>query len=78
MTGQDEGERFEAESTAEWGSWLGRNHARTEGVWLVTWKPGTGRPVLGYEDAVVEALRFGWIDSRPHPTADMRRTSHHR
>ncbi len=37
------------------------------GVWLVTWRPGAGRPVLGYEDTVIEALRFGWIDSRAEP-----------
>jgi uncharacterized protein YdeI (YjbR/CyaY-like superfamily) len=68
VTVHDEGERFHAESAAEWASWLERNHARDEGVWLVTWKPGAGRPVLGYEDAVVESLRFGWIDSRAAPS----------
>ena len=31
------------------------------------WKPGTGHPVLGYVDAVIEGLRYGWIDSRAAP-----------
>jgi uncharacterized protein YdeI (YjbR/CyaY-like superfamily) len=65
---QDRGERFLAETAAEWAAWLARHHARLEGVWLVTWKPGTGRPVLGYEAAVVEGLRYGWIDSRAAPS----------
>lgn len=63
-----EGERVLAETAADWSAWLERHHARGAGVWLVTWKAGSGHPVLGYEDAVVEALRFGWIDSRAAPS----------
>ncbi len=62
-----EGERVLAETAADWSAWLERHHARGAGVWLVTWKAGSGHPVLGYEDAVVEALRFGWVDSRAAP-----------
>jgi uncharacterized protein YdeI (YjbR/CyaY-like superfamily) len=65
---RDAPEEFVAETAAEWAAWLAANHERTTGVWLVTWKSGTGRPVLGYEDAVIEGLRFGWIDSRAAPT----------
>jgi uncharacterized protein YdeI (YjbR/CyaY-like superfamily) len=65
---QDEGERFLAETAAEWAGWLALHHARPEGVWLETWRPATGRPVLGYEEAVIEGLRYGWIDSRAAPT----------
>jgi uncharacterized protein YdeI (YjbR/CyaY-like superfamily) len=50
---------------AQWGTWLARNHARAEGVWLITYKMATGRPRVDYNDAVEEALRFGWIDSKP-------------
>lgn len=64
----DDGEEVLAETAAEWAAWLERNHERSQGVWLVTWKPATGRPVLGYEAAVIEALRFGWIDSRAAPS----------
>ena len=48
---------------AEWRAWLAANHARSRGVWLVTWKKATGRPRLHYEEAVEEALCVGWIDS---------------
>jgi uncharacterized protein YdeI (YjbR/CyaY-like superfamily) len=73
-TVQEQGERYLAETAADWAAWLERNHERREGVWLVTWKPGTGRPVLGYEEAVIEALRFGWIDSRAAPAEPERTT----
>ncbi len=63
---QDDGEEVLAEGAAAWADWLVANHTRSTGVWLVTWRPGHG-PVLTYEDAVVEALRFGWIDSRTRP-----------
>jgi uncharacterized protein YdeI (YjbR/CyaY-like superfamily) len=60
----DDAERVHAESAEEWAAWLERNHDRDHGVFLTTWRAQTGRPVLGYEEAVVEALRFGWIDSK--------------
>ncbi|MFN8518287.1 MAG: YdeI/OmpD-associated family protein [Chloroflexota bacterium] len=68
MSAQDDGERFLAQTAADWAAWLDAHHARPTGVWLVTWRPGAGRPVLAYEDAVVEALRYGWIDSRAAPS----------
>lgn len=61
------GDEVLAETAVEWAAWLERHHAQAQGVWLVTWKPGTGRPVLGYEEAVIEGLRYGWIDSRAAP-----------
>ena len=60
-------EEVVVETAAEWAAWLAENHTRTDGVWLVTWRPGMGHPVLAYEDAVIEALRYGWIDSRVAP-----------
>src|SRR6201988_5270104 len=45
---------------AAWRSWLERNHATQSGVWLVFYKPGKG---LTYDEAVEEALCFGWIAS---------------
>ena len=62
-TTKQDGERVSAESAAEWAAWLASNHTQTTGVWLVTWRAQSGRPSLGYEDSVIEALRFGWIDS---------------
>src|SRR5258705_8023123 len=48
----------------QWRKWLAENHEKENaGIWLVFHKKHTGRPVLDYEEAVEEALCFGWIDS---------------
>lgn len=52
-------------SRAEWRAWLLENHVRLQGVWLVSFKKGTGQPRFEYEESVEEALCFGWIDSKP-------------
>jgi len=49
-------------SRAEWRAWLVQNHASSAGVWLITWKKQAARPTVAYEEAVEEALCFGWID----------------
>jgi uncharacterized protein YdeI (YjbR/CyaY-like superfamily) len=65
-------ERFAAETPAEWRAWLKANHARPTGVWLVSWANGTGRARMTYEEAVVEALAWGWIDSTARRLDDER------
>ena len=52
-----------SKTPAEWREWLQNNHTRSTGVWLVFHKKETGQPSIEYEDAVNEALCFGWIDS---------------
>jgi uncharacterized protein YdeI (YjbR/CyaY-like superfamily) len=47
----------------EWRRWLAAHHASSPGVWLVFHKRITDKKALTYEDAVREALCFGWIDS---------------
>jgi uncharacterized protein YdeI (YjbR/CyaY-like superfamily) len=47
----------------EWRSWLKRNQATNTGIWLVFYKKEAGKPTLEYDEAVEEALCFGWIDS---------------
>ncbi|MGD1149471.1 MAG: YdeI/OmpD-associated family protein [Thermoanaerobaculaceae bacterium] len=46
-----------------WRAWLERNHQSETEVWLVFFKAHTGKPRVEYEDAVEEAVCFGWIDS---------------
>jgi uncharacterized protein YdeI (YjbR/CyaY-like superfamily) len=50
---------------AEWRGWLEQNHGRDDGVWMISFKKATGRARVEYEEAVEEALSFGWIDSKP-------------
>jgi uncharacterized protein YdeI (YjbR/CyaY-like superfamily) len=47
----------------QWRSWLAKHHGSESAVWLVFHKRHTGRPSVGYDDAVEEALCFGWVDS---------------
>ena len=56
----------------EWRAWLEEHHTQTEGVWLVTYKKTTGKPRVEYEEAVEEALCFGWIDSKANGLDDER------
>ncbi|XVJ71184.1 MAG: hypothetical protein HEQ39_17410 [Rhizobacter sp.] len=49
----------------EWRAWLQAQHQRDEGVWLVSYKKASGKPSLGYDAVVEEALCFGWVDSKP-------------
>ena len=60
---QDDAERFQPATLAAWSEWLAEHHADTPGVWLVTRKKSTGAAAFDYEDAIVEALRWGWVDS---------------
>jgi uncharacterized protein YdeI (YjbR/CyaY-like superfamily) len=59
----DAAEELHFTTAAEWRAWLATHHARPTGVWLVQYKASTGKPAIVYEDAVCEALCFGWIDS---------------
>lgn len=55
---------FHPATRAEWRAWLAHNHARPQGVWLISYKMATGKPRVEYDAAVEEALCFGWIDSK--------------
>lgn len=48
---------------SEWRAWLRRNYRTSREIWLVFYKKHTGRPRVAYNEAVEEALAFGWIDS---------------
>ena len=71
MTDDGDG-RFQAETREQWRAWLAEHAADGQGVWLVTWKKASGRPVLSYEDAVTEALAYGWVDSKGNKLDDDR------
>ncbi|HEX3507591.1 MAG TPA: YdeI/OmpD-associated family protein [Candidatus Dormibacteraeota bacterium] len=49
----------------EWRAWLEKNHAGSNGIFLVLAKKGTTKPTsLTYAEALEEALCFGWIDGQ--------------
>jgi uncharacterized protein YdeI (YjbR/CyaY-like superfamily) len=53
----------DVKSCEAWRKWLAKHHDMESEVWLVFYKRQTGRPSIAYDDAVDEALCFGWIDS---------------
>lgn len=63
---------FHPLARTEWREWLRANHTRTTGVWLVSYKKATGKPRIEYDEAVEEALCFGWVDSKPRKLDDER------
>jgi len=46
-----------------WRAWLAKHHGSAPDIWLIFYKKSSGKPRISYDDAVLEALAFGWIDS---------------
>lgn len=63
-------EQFYAEDRKIWREWLQKNHTGTKSVWLILYHRDSGKPSVTYDDAVEEALCFGWIDSKPNKRDD--------
>jgi uncharacterized protein YdeI (YjbR/CyaY-like superfamily) len=45
-----------------WRAWLRENHAAEKEAWLIIAKKHSSKPGISYEEALDEALCFGWID----------------
>ena len=50
---------------SEWRAWLQENHNRDKGVWFIRYKRSSGKLFVDVNDAIEEAICFGWIDSLP-------------
>ncbi|MEH3033654.1 MAG: YdeI/OmpD-associated family protein [Aeromicrobium erythreum] len=61
----DEAELLRPADAAGWHRWLASHNADTRGVWLgIPDRTAPGDDVLSYENAVCEALCWGWIDGQ--------------
>jgi len=49
---------------ASWRRWLEKNNDKATEIWILTFKRHTGKKCVSYEEALEEALCYGWIDSR--------------
>jgi len=67
--------RVTAQTAADWRRWLRDHHDKEPGAWLVSYRRITGKPAVEYDDAVREALCYGWIDSVVRPLDDQRTIS---
>lgn len=65
-------ELFYAKDKRAWNEWLSDNHKKKKSVWLIYYKTGSGKSRVSYDDAVDEAICFGWIDSKPNKLDDQR------
>lgn len=57
------GETLYVARRAQWRAWLERHFQDKDEIWLVMPRKDSGKPAIVYNDAVEEALCFGWIDS---------------
>jgi uncharacterized protein YdeI (YjbR/CyaY-like superfamily) len=49
---------------AAWRAWLKEHHADSPGVWLLIARKGAAQGSVSYDEALDEALCFGWIDGQ--------------
>jgi uncharacterized protein YdeI (YjbR/CyaY-like superfamily) len=63
-TAPSQSQQFYAKDRKIWREWLQKNHTRTKSLWLILYHKDTGKPSVTYDDAVEEALCFGWVDSK--------------
>jgi len=52
-----------AKTKEEWGTWLEKNHEKENKIGLIRYKKHTGKPSPSHKEAMIEAIRFGWIDT---------------
>lgn len=46
----------------DWNNWLAANHASATEIWVLYHRKGSGTPSIDWQQAVVQALAWGWID----------------
>jgi uncharacterized protein YdeI (YjbR/CyaY-like superfamily) len=55
---------FNPANRSAWRKWLAANHTSTEAVCLIVFHKSSKTPNITYDEAVEEALCFGWIDNK--------------
>src|SRR4051794_30768712 len=51
----------------ELGEWLAKHHQSISELWVQIFKAGSARLSVTWNDCVIEAIRFGWIDGQKLP-----------
>ncbi|MCR9013692.1 YdeI/OmpD-associated family protein [Aquiflexum gelatinilyticum] len=69
---EKETETFYPKSRQEWRDWLQQNHHVKQSIWLIYYKKKSNTASVLYNEAVDEALCFGWIDSKSKPLDDQK------
>jgi uncharacterized protein YdeI (YjbR/CyaY-like superfamily) len=48
----------------EFEKWLSKNHHKSAGIWLRFFKKGSGEKMMSYDEALDDAICYGWIDGQ--------------
>jgi uncharacterized protein YdeI (YjbR/CyaY-like superfamily) len=56
-------ETLYSKTRSEWRNWLKKNYKSEKEIWLIFQNKSSSKMGITYEEAVEEALCFGWIDS---------------
>ena len=67
---------FYTDNRQEWRDWLSAHFDTAEDVWFVFPTKASGEPGITYNDAVEEALCFGWIDSTARRIDELHQARH--
>ena len=63
----DIGKTLFAKNREQWRRWLAKNHLKEHDIWLIFHKKNRKKKIetegVSFNDALEEALCFGWIDS---------------
>jgi uncharacterized protein YdeI (YjbR/CyaY-like superfamily) len=59
-----------AKDAASWRDWLAKNHQQEASVWLIIYHKEAEKASVYYDEAVEEALCYGWVDSKPNKRDD--------
>lgn len=57
----------EFETSDDLSKWLEEHHARADEVWVRIFKKQTGKASVDWQDCVVAAIAWGWIDGQKKP-----------
>lgn len=58
----DIGRTLNVKTPDAWRRWLAKHHATEKEIWLVYYKKASGKSGITYDESVLEALAYGWID----------------
>lgn len=61
---------FHARTRKDWRRWLEKNHQSQTSVYLLIYHKTSKTPSVYYDEAIEEALCFGWIDSKANKRDD--------
>ena len=64
-------EALSFETPEQLSEWLRTNHATERELWVRIFKKGSGRRTVSWEDCVVTAITWGWIDGQRRARDDV-------